>query len=177
MPKNPSINQTLVPQNQQQVLRLTIEYEGSVRSIDLENLLTGFRMLCQYELAERYGGQPRDYTSVTKIQSIEKGSIDIFVFINVAMDMINVANDVSELANSDNFDLWDAAEMLYNLICSYKDIKQIADNKKFYVKSIISAVSNFKSLVLRSPSIKKKLEVNKSGGIRLMDYVEENIEE
>ena len=73
--------------------KVTIEYEDSIRSIDLENLLSGIRMICQHEMSVKFGGTPRDYTDCTKIQSIENGSIEI----NMLFDLVHINIDLIEV--------------------------------------------------------------------------------
>lgn len=65
---------------------MKIEYKDSLRSIDLEHLLTGTRMIIQHDLANRLNKKPRNFTDITQITGIEKGSIEISYLINWAIE-------------------------------------------------------------------------------------------
>lgn len=65
---------------------MKIEYKDSLRSIDLEHLLTGTRMIIQHDLANRLNKKPRDFTDLTQITGIEKGSIEISYLLNWACE-------------------------------------------------------------------------------------------
>lgn len=153
-------------QNAQFYCKITIDYDVSIRCIDLENILTGFRMLCQYELAEKTKMPPRTFTSVAKIQSIEKGSIDINLLIDL-YQVFDSAKDISDILLNGNLDFRDYVEILYDLIDIYLNGKEIADNYKTYLKSIISTLPHFKSITIQNARKMFKLWSDENGKISL----------
>lgn len=81
------MEQTIPPLKETQC-SVKIEYGDSLRSIDLENILTGIRMIYQHELAKQFRMKPRDFTDLTRIKSIEAGCIDITYVFNWFLDNI-----------------------------------------------------------------------------------------
>ena len=76
---------------------MKIEFNDSLRSIDLENILIGTRMIYQHELARQYGMKTRDFTNFTRITGVEKGSIDVFY--NIITDPAVIAAGVGLAAS------------------------------------------------------------------------------
>lgn len=79
---------------------MKIEYKDSLRSIDLEHLLTGTRMIIQHDLANRLNLKPRDFTDLTQITCIEKGSIEISYLLNWACENKELLVAGLDLANN-----------------------------------------------------------------------------
>ncbi|MDO4972430.1 MAG: hypothetical protein Q4E41_10100 [Bacteroidales bacterium] len=144
--------------------KITIEYDGTIRCIDLEKLLSGIRLIYQHELAKRIGGKSRDYTESTQIQSIEKGSINI-----------NLIFDITEL----NIDLADAAQNpnasraipialdIIQIIADCLTSEEVADNLRTAVGGIKAAIKHFNSMKIQSGTDAERIfKSDKSGNIR-----------
>lgn len=67
---------------------LHISYGEDIRSIDLENILAGIRLIGEHEISKQTGKHVRNFTNSFRIKSIEKGSIVINLTINVDIDLI-----------------------------------------------------------------------------------------
>lgn len=81
---------------------LHLEYDKCIRSIDLENILSGFRLLHEEELERETGKAKRNFTDSIVIDKVEKGSILIDLTVNADMvmgilDLIIGANVAKEL--------------------------------------------------------------------------------
>lgn len=132
-------------QKLQSTCTIKIEYDESIRSIDLENLLSGIRMILQHELAERTNAKSRDFTDLTRITSIEKGSIDITLFfdwVHVNLDAIQVNLDLLSV----DFDVVD----LLLLYFGRDRIRQIPEKLKVHVRNFKSSIGHFKNVLVKS---------------------------
>lgn len=71
---------------------LHIEYVKNIRSIDLENILTGFRLLQEEALAKKTGCSKRKFTDSIIIDKVEKGSIllDISLNFDITIDVVQL---------------------------------------------------------------------------------------
>ncbi len=141
-------------------LSLKINYDTSIRCIDLENILSGFRLIFQHELAKRTKLSTRSFTDVAKIESIEKGSI----IINFFFDLVNININLLEVnvnLTSINIDLIDIV-LLY-LMPSMKK----GDNGKLQVAiaGIKSALKHFKSITLKGNGKSVELKADGNGEI------------
>lgn len=141
--------------NRQQLCTVTIEYDDAIRCIDLENVLSGLRMMCQHELATRTGGKARDFTSLTKIQSIEKGSI----VINLLLDIFNC--DLCININLGDLDINDVV-ILY--LTKGKDVPKIL---KPYLNNFLSALRHLKSFKIQRNRRKTIIETDGSGRVKI----------
>lgn len=71
---------------------LHIEYVKNIRSIDLENILTGFRLLQEEALVKKTGWSKRKFTDSIIIDKVEKGSIllDISLNFDITIDVVQL---------------------------------------------------------------------------------------
>ena len=68
-----------------------IEYVKNIRSIDLENILTGFRLLQEEALVKKTDLSKRNFTDDIIIDKVEKGSIIIELIVNNGIN-INIVD-------------------------------------------------------------------------------------
>lgn len=66
---------------------LHITYKDSIRSKDLENILSGIRLLCQRGMAKKTGLHLRKYTDCFRITTVENGSIIVNLTLNIGFDI------------------------------------------------------------------------------------------
>lgn len=150
-------------QKQRTNLRITVDYDESIRCIDLENLLFGVRMICQHELAERTGVKVRDFTNTIKIEGIEKGSI----VINLLMDIVQIHMDSTIDVNINLLQVdFDLVDVFFLLLYGKKTIP---DKIRKYRESIMSAVSHFKSVTMENHSRRTTFRTDEYGQIQITD--------
>lgn len=137
---------------------IKINYEESIRSIDLENILTGFRMIYQHELATRTGKKTRDFTDLTKITSIEKGSISI----NLLFDWISLNIDLFSSNFSINIDL--SLLILYYLNTQNN---KVPEKLRPYINNIVSALQNVKSIEFHDDKLDAEIKSGNNGEIEI----------
>lgn len=87
-------------QQENHLCSVKVDYVDSLRSIDLENILIGLRMIYQHELATQFKTKPRDYTNITRIKGIEKGSILITYIIDWVTEHSDAINTGMSLTNN-----------------------------------------------------------------------------
>lgn len=141
-------------------LCLTINYDTSIRCIDLENILSGLRLILQHELAKRTKLSTRSFTDVAKIESIEKGSI----IINFLFDLININVNLLDInVNLISIDIDLIEIILMYLMPSMKK----NDNGKLQVviANIKTALKHFKSITLKEKGKSVELRVDENGEI------------
>lgn len=148
-------------QEQDQLCTITIEYGNSIRSIDIENILSGVRMICQYGLAERTGLKSRDFTNVTHIKSIEKGSIIITLF----FDLIQV--QVNPVVNID-INLLDIDMDIVDILLFYLSKQVIDDKLKFYIGNIKSSLQHIKCITLKNKRGRSVITTDDDGEINVL---------
>ena len=142
--------------------KVTIEYEDSIRSIDLENLLSGIRMICQHEMSVKFGGTPRDYTDCTKIQSIENGSIEI----NMLFDLVHINIDLIEV----NLNLLSVDIDFVDIILAYLVGRNVIPGKlKVAYNALKAAIKNFKCIRIQGSQHNAKVTVDKNGDVVMTD--------
>lgn len=84
---------------------LRITYADDIRSIDLENILSGIRLIGEHELSKQIGLHVRNFTDCFRIKSVEKGSIivnmdiDVDVTINLVV-LLSAAITLSQTLKS-----------------------------------------------------------------------------
>lgn len=146
--------------HQQESLCLTINYDTSIRCIDLENTLSGFRMILQHDLAKRTKLSTRSFTDVAKIESIEQGSI----IINFLFDLVNINANLLDV----NINLISIDIDLINIVLRYlmPSMKK-DDNGKLQVAiaNIKTALKHFKSITLRGNGKSVELRTDENGEI------------
>ncbi|MBQ0050228.1 MAG: hypothetical protein KBT12_08375 [Bacteroidales bacterium] len=64
---------------------IRITYGEDIRSIDLEKILSGIRLIGEHELSRQKGKHVRNYTDCFRIKGVEKGSI--IVNFNIDIDV------------------------------------------------------------------------------------------
>ena len=70
-----------------ETLTLHIEPSSQIRSIDLENILKGIRLICENHLSTVEGCDKRNFTDNVLISGVDKGSIIIEMTININMNI------------------------------------------------------------------------------------------
>lgn len=158
-------------QDLQSSCKIKIDYDESIRSIDLENVLSGFRMFLEYELAEKTNSNPKAFTSVTKIHGIEKGSIDIS-FIFDFWDLIDSAIDIYKFFDNDANTWYDYAKLIHDFINIYLEgTRNIANNKevnftekkKSCIKKILNSLKNLRFITVETQRHVVTIEKDKDG--------------
>lgn len=145
---------------QQPCCTVTIEYNNSIRSIDLENLLSGMRMICQYELANKTRLKSRDFTDVTHIQKIEKGSIILTMFFDFVHIHVNPLIDI-------NIDLCNIDIDIVDIILLYLGKDKIPNKLKGYVQNIKSALTHITSLKLENSHNDSTVTIDNNGRVEI----------
>ncbi len=147
------------PQNSSQTsLCLKINYDTSIRCIDLENIMSGFRLIFQYELANLTGMPTRSFTDVVKIESIEKGSITI----NFLFDLINLNTSLVEI----NVNLLSVNIDLLDIFLLYLTTSKNKDKLQFPINSIKSSIKHVKSIILKGNGKSVELKADENGEIK-----------
>lgn len=86
-----------------------ITYRDDIRSIDLENILSGIRLIGEHELSKLTGQHVRNFTDSFRIKNVEKGSIivnlnidinitvNLFLYLTTAITLYSSCKNMSKL--------------------------------------------------------------------------------
>jgi len=124
-------------------------------------------MTLQHELAKRTGLGTRTFTDVTKIESIEKGSIEInmlFDLVNLNINLVEINVDLLSL----DIDLSDIIELY--LMSNMKNVPKIL---LAHIDGIKSALKHIRSLTLKTEKSETEFRQDHDGDIKVIKQINE----